>query len=125
MTECIRIFIADDQPEVRAALRLLLSLQANIQVIGEAAEAQELNDGLIQQGVDILLLDWELPGLAMVEWVTAIRQLVPGLRVVALSGLPEARLQAKAVGIDTFISKTDPPDVLLKTLRAMTIENLQ
>jgi DNA-binding NarL/FixJ family response regulator len=120
----IRILIADDQPEVRAALRLLLGLQHNIAVIGEAAEAKELAACLEQQSADVLLIDWELPGLIILDWLCVIRKLAPHLRIVALSGLPEARQQALAAGVDTFISKTDPPDVLLKTLRSLGIDTL-
>ena len=58
----MNILLADDQPQVRSALRLLLEQELEVQIAGEAANALDL---LLQAKTvhpDAILVDWELPG---------------------------------------------------------------
>lgn len=109
----MRILVADDQPRVKYAMRVLLETQPGVQVVGEAMDVQGLLAETKANRPDLVLLDWELPGLATVDSLSALRQACPGLRVVALSGRPEARQAALLAGVDAFISKMEPPDRLL------------
>jgi DNA-binding NarL/FixJ family response regulator len=107
----MRILLADDQPRIRFALRVLLERQPGLKVVGEASDAEDL---LAQTGMllcDVVLLGWELPGLAAVGSVTNLRKMCPDL-----SGRPEARRAALAAGVDAFVSKIDPPDRLLAAI---------
>ena len=109
----MRVLLADDQSKVRSALRLLLEQEPELSGVGEATDADEL---LAQVGTfrpDIVLLDWELPGLQAPDMLSALRALCPYLKVIALSGRPEARQAALAAGADAFVSKGDPPEQLL------------
>ena len=109
----MRVLLADDQSKVRSALQLLLEQEPELSVAGEATEADEL---LAQVGTvcpDIVLLDWELPGLPRHDLLSALRARCPHLKVIALSGRPEARQAALAAGADAFVSKGDPPEQLL------------
>jgi DNA-binding NarL/FixJ family response regulator len=107
----VHILLADDQAKVRSALRLLLEQQPGVQVTGEAANAAEL---LGQKAcADLVLLDWELPGLAPDDTLLALR---PHLKIIALSGRPQARQAALEAGADAFVSKIDPPERLLAAL---------
>jgi len=58
------ILIADDQPRVRHALRLLLEQEPGVNVVGEAAEAKTLLAQVAARCPDLVLLDWGLPGMA-------------------------------------------------------------
>lgn len=112
----MRILLADDQPKVRFALGVLLERQPGLEVMGEAADAEDL---LLRAEVDcpdLLLLGWELPGLAAVGSLTALREVCPNVFVIALSGRPEARQAALDAGADVFVSKTDPPERLLAAI---------
>ena len=114
----MRVLLADDRPKTRFALRLLLERQPGIQVVGEAADADEL---LVQAKVtysNVVLLDWELPNLAIKgSLLSALRGVCPHLCVIALSGRPETRMAALAAGADAFVSKADPPERLLAAVR--------
>ena len=112
----MRILLADSQPRVRFALRVLLEQQPGVEVVGEAANASSLLGRLKETTPDLLLLGWELPGLAILDSLSALRGCCPGLRVIALSGQPEARRAALAAGADVFVSKTDPPRKLLAAI---------
>ena len=111
--QVMRMLIADDRPQVRSALRLLLEQQPDLNVIGEAVDMQGLQDWVRSVCPDIVLLDWELPELLRNDVLSALRALCPRLLVIALSGRPEARQAALDAGVDAFISKGDPPERLL------------
>lgn len=112
----MRILLADDQPQVRFALRVLLERQPGLTVVGEAADAETL---LSQAGAvcpDLVLLGWELPGPAMNGLLLALRETCPKVLVIALSGRLEAHQAALSAGADAFVSKSDPPERLLAAI---------
>ena len=109
----MRVLLADDRTEVRSALRLLLEQEQGIEVVGEADGAEGLLAQTKATCPDLVLLDWELPGLHADGPLSTLRQVCPDLFVIALSGRPEARRAALAAGVDAFVSKGDPPERLL------------
>lgn len=113
----MRVLLADDQAKVRSALRLLLEQEPDLNVLGEAVDAQGLLDWVRAACPDVVLLDWELPGLKANSLLPILRQLCPHLKVIALSGRPEARGAALAAGADAFVSKGDLPERLLAAVR--------
>jgi DNA-binding NarL/FixJ family response regulator len=123
------ILLADDQPQVRSALRLILEQKDGIRVTGECSHLEELVDTIRAAHADLILLDWELPGLETGEHrkepqayrleITAIDEIKshnPGIKVIALSGRPEARQAALDGRADAFVSKADPPETLQAVL---------
>lgn len=112
----MRILIADGQERVRYALQVLLAQQPGLQVAGEASNGKELIAQAGTAGADLVLVDWELPGLAEAGGLPALRCTWPGLQVVVLSSRPGARRAAQAAGADAFVSKGDPPERLLAVL---------
>jgi DNA-binding NarL/FixJ family response regulator len=109
----MRVLIADDQPRVRSALRLLLRQDPAMVVVGEAGDAEEALKLVATRAPDLVLLDWELPGRRNGTTLAGLRMAQPALKVIALSGRPEARQAALAAGADVFVSKGDPPEHLL------------
>ncbi len=112
----MRIVIADDQPQVRSAVRLLLEALPDISIVGEARDMGEAVALLCQEQPDVLLLDWELPMIGGPDELSALRRCAPGLMVLALSSRSEARRQALDAGVEGFVSKGDPPESLLTAL---------
>jgi DNA-binding NarL/FixJ family response regulator len=112
----MHVLLADDQAEVRSALRFLLEQESGMRVVGEAAEAQAVlaQDTAIEP--DLVLLDWELPGTQATDLLFALRSRCGRTIVIALSGRPEARREALDAGVDAFVSKGDPPEYLLAIL---------
>lgn len=113
----MRVLVADDHPKVRSAIRLLLEQDADIRVLGEAVDAMGLLDWVGAACPDVVLLDWELPGRDVEELVSSLRQHCPRMDVIAMSGRPEAQRAAVVAGADAFVSKGDPPERLLETVR--------
>lgn len=112
----MRILIADAQPKVRFALRVLLERQPGLEVVGEAVNAECLLSLLETLRPDMVLLGWELPGMEMERLMPSLRAGCPDSIVIALSGRLEARRAAEAIGADAFVSKSSPPDQLLQAI---------
>jgi len=114
-----RVLLADTQPQVRSALRIFLNQEASFIIVGEAVEAREMLAQIRITRPDLVLLDWDLPGLTAIGSISAVRSIFPGLKIIVLSSHLKARYEAMAAGADDFISKVDPPDHLLAALRTI------
>jgi DNA-binding NarL/FixJ family response regulator len=118
----MRVLLADDQVWLRSAVRLLLEDEPEIDIIGEAGEVQSLLATVAALCPDLILLDWELPGLTNRDGAQHLLADLhaghPELHVIVLSGRPEAGRAALTAGADAFVSKADPPEHLLTALRA-------
>ena len=112
----MRILIADAQPKVRFAIRVLLERQPGLEVVGEAVNAAELLQQFERACPDALLLGWELPGMAMDRLMAILRSSCPETLVIALSGRLEAQRTAIETGADAFVSKSSPPEQLLAAI---------
>jgi DNA-binding NarL/FixJ family response regulator len=112
----MRVFLLDDQVQVRSALRKLLKHRLDMQVVGEAVDICNLWVELEAARPDLLLLDWSAISSHPDETLLALRARYPHLSVIVLSGHPEVRQAALAAGADAFISKIDSPDQLLAAL---------
>jgi DNA-binding NarL/FixJ family response regulator len=115
----MRIILADDQTEVRSAMRLLLEQEPELVVVQEAIDTRDLFQQLRRTHPELLLLDWELPGLSSNQTISVLRSSFPCLKVIAMSGLPDARQAALSAGVDAFVSKGDPPEKLLLAVRSL------
>lgn len=112
----MRILLTDDQPKVRFALRALLEQQPDLEVAGEAVDTGDLLARAAAASPDLVLLDWQLRGLAAVDALFALRRVSPGVVVIVLSSRPEMRQAALDAGADAFVSKTDSPERLLAVI---------
>jgi DNA-binding NarL/FixJ family response regulator len=112
----VRVLIADDQADVLNALRVLLEQQEMHFVIDEAEDADGLFLKLEKTKPDLLLLDWELSNRDMADVIPRIRELAEDIRIIAMSVDPEAESQAKAAGVDAFVSKGDSSEPLLSAI---------
>lgn len=118
----MNILIGDTQPRVRFGLRILFEQQAGWKVVGEVEDAQVLLDAIRLGCPDIVLIDWELPGIPAKELLAMIRQECPCLGVIFMSGKLELRSMAFLAGADIFAYKADPPEKLLGQIREFIVE---
>lgn len=112
----MRILIADHQPKVRFALRVLLGRQPGLTLAKEASDAVEALTEAMNTCPDIVLLAWDLPGRQELKLIPALRRICPNVEIVALSSRAENRQAALKAGADAFVCKGDPPEQLLLTI---------
>ena len=113
-----RVLLAAPQPDVRAALRLML-LDLSMEVVGEAADWLTTLALALETRPDMLLVDWELIPTDSGNTLTQLRAVCPAAVVIVLISQLEARQQAAlSAGADAFISKGEMPDRVADRLRA-------
>ena len=126
----MRILLADNQPKVRHALRVLLEHQPEYQIVGEVADGDDLLAQITTTGPDLVLLHWRLRGWSAADpsacpgqgSLRGLREAFPGLAFIVLSGHPEVEDAALAAGADAFVSKADPPESLLEVIAGVKRE---
>lgn len=112
----MRVLLADDDLHVRSALRLLLENEPGISIAAECGTGAGLVEQVVCSGADVVLLDWDLPGLPS-GVLERLREVCPDCHIIALSGRPEHRGEALRAGVE-FASKGDAPEALLRILRS-------
>jgi DNA-binding NarL/FixJ family response regulator len=118
MERPVRVLLADDRPATRQALRALLALLPQIEVIGEAANGRESVALAAECRPDVVLMDMHMPVMDGVEATRRIKEQLPMVRVIALTIHAKYRAQALAAGADAFLLKESKPDALLGAILA-------
>jgi DNA-binding NarL/FixJ family response regulator len=117
----ITVLIADDHPVVRQGLAVLLEVQDDIELVGEAADGPAAVRLTRQHAPDVLLLDLKLPVLDGMGVLAQLRALGTTTRVLILTSAagptgPALALQAGAAG---FLYKDVDPDALVRAIRSV------
>ncbi|MDX1994550.1 MAG: response regulator transcription factor [bacterium] len=123
----IRILIVDDHAVVRQGLRLFLSLDDELEVIGEAANGQQALDLSRELRPDVVLMDLLMPIMDGITAIGAIRAELPEIEVIALTSVLEdnsviGAVRAGAIGY--LLKDTDSHD-LIRAIKAASQGQVQ
>ncbi len=114
----LRILMVDDHAILRESLRLLICSQADMDIIGEASEA---NHAVMQFNClqpDLMLLDLSIPGGGGGRVLQQLGVEVSHRTLVLTMHAEQSTLQAMlALGANGYVVKTSPPAVLLQAIR--------
>jgi PAS domain S-box-containing protein len=122
----IRVLVVDDHIMVRQGLNSLLNLQADMAVVGEAADGEEAVQLALQLRPDVILMDVSMPKINGLEATKLIHSKLPRTRIIGLSML-EAEDQAVGMlqaGAAAYLSKTCDAETLLTAIRENAVENV-
>lgn len=119
--EKIRVFITDDHTLVREGFANMLSLEADIDVIGQASEAKEAIKKIGELKPDIALMDIKMPGMNGLEATRIIKKDYPDTEVIILSMYDEEDYIRKAVeyGATGYVLKDISKDELLRAIKVV------
>jgi two-component system response regulator DesR len=117
----IRVLLAEDQTLVRGALRALLDLEDDIEVVAEVGRGDEVVGAARAHRPDVALLDIEMPGKDGIEAARELATELPGVRAVVLTtfGRPGFLRRAMEVGAAGFLVKDSPVAELARAIRAV------
>ena len=117
----IKVGIVDDDPLVRSALGLMLGGQADIEVVGEAADGQEALALVRTSAPDVVLMDIRMPRINGLEATRRVLTESRSPRVIVLTtfGADEYVVDALAAGADGFLLKDTPPPEIVAAIRAV------
>ncbi len=115
----IRVLIVDDEEIVRKALRMLLELEPDIQVVGEAANGQEALAFLRAEQPDVTVLDIMLPVLSGLEVLEAVQREGLQTRILVLTARSDQELAMNVIkaGATGYLLKTVAVNALAKAVR--------
>lgn len=116
-----RVLLVDDQPLLRTGFRMILSAEADLQVVGEAGEGASAVELARRLRPDVVLMDIRMPGM---DGIQATRALAgPGvedpIKVLILTtfGLDEYVVESLRAGASGFLLKDAPPEDLVEAIR--------
>ncbi|MFV0452931.1 MAG: response regulator [Propioniciclava sp.] len=119
----IRVVLADDQALIRAAFRVLIDLEEDLDVVGEADDGQAAIDLLRAERADVVVMDIRMPGLDGLE---ATRRIcadddLAGVKVLVLTTfeIDEYVFEALRAGASGFLGKGTAPERLLDAIRVV------
>src|SRR4051812_18882486 len=119
----VRVALVDDQAMFRAGIAMVLDSQPDLEVVGQAADGDEVPALVAGVRPDVLVMDVRM---ARVDGVTATRRLCESLgdqapRVLVLTtfDLDEAAVAAIEAGASGFVLKDAQPELLLAAVRAV------
>ncbi len=114
----IRILVVDDHTLFRRGLTALLARDDHLQVVGDAADAGEALRRAQELQPDLILLDNHLPGVNGVDVLPALRDAVPGVRILMLTVSEDEQDLAAALrgGASGYLLKTIEGDALVAAI---------
>jgi len=115
----IRIVLADDHPIVRDGLRKLLTLEEDIEVVGEASDGREVVQVIQETSPDILILDLRMPYMDGLATLQALQQLEKKVKVIVLTASEDKNefVQAMKLGCSGIVLKQTAPELIVKSIR--------
>lgn len=115
----IRVLLAEDQLMFRTAVRRLLELEGDIQVVAEVGRGDELVASALATFPDVAVVDIEMPALDGISAAVELRTALPGCRVLMLTmyGRPGFVQRAMAAGAAGFLLKDAPVEALAAAIR--------
>jgi DNA-binding NarL/FixJ family response regulator len=115
----IRVVLADDHPIVRDGLRKLLTLEDDIQVVGEASDGREVVNVVQETQPDVVILDLRMPHMDGLAALQALQGLERKSRVIVLTASEDKNefVQAMKLGCSGIVLKQTAPELIVKSIR--------
>lgn len=117
----IRVLVADDQALIRRGMTLMLSVESDMEVVGQASDGVEAVEMAQRLRPDVVLMDLHMPRKGGVAATREIMLSLPHTHVLVLTTLDAEATVFEAVraGAQAYLLKDASEDELLETVRAV------
>jgi DNA-binding NarL/FixJ family response regulator len=117
----VRVVLVDDEAMVRVGLRMVLTAETDIEVVGEAADGGAAVDVVEATEPDVVLMDVRMPDVDGIEGARRVLARCPGVKVVVLTTFDEDEYVEAALraGVSGFLLKVAPPERLIDAVRTV------
>jgi len=121
-----RILLIDDSHVALKALKTVLGLHQDWEIVGEADNGRKGLALFRETNPDVVIVDFQMPGMTGIEVGKEIRRTHPGILLIlfTLHAGPELELFAKEAGFDAVLSKAAPFPVVavIETMKAASLK---
>ena len=116
-----RLFLAEDQELLNSALKMLLDLEDDFEVVGTSLTGEDVANKIITLKVEVALLDIEMPKESGLEIAKELREQNYPNKIIILTTFARANYfkEALAQKVDVYLLKDSPSDSLVKAIRAI------
>lgn len=121
MPDPIRVLIVDDHAVVRKGLAMVLRLEADLAVVGEAENGRAGLDAAQRLQPDVVLVDLVMPEMDGREMALTLRRSNPEIKIIMLTGteVDEGVFDLVAAGIEGYVLKNIEPGELVRAIHAV------
>ena len=120
LSKSLRVLLCDDLHQVRLLLRTEMTLESDLEIVGEATNGAEAIEIARESQPDVVVLDLTMPVMNGLEALPRIREAAPAARVIMLSahGASEMEARAFAAGASLYIEKTASTSEIVQAVRS-------
>lgn len=117
----ISVVLVDDEAMVRVGLRMVLSSEPDIEVVGEASDGDQAVDLIRRTRPDVVLMDIRMQRVDGLEASRRLIEAAPDTKIIILTTFDEDQHVAAALraGVSGFLLKISPPEQLVEGVRAV------
>ena len=121
-TSQISIFIVDDHPLMRQALKVSIQTESDMEVVGMATDGMEAIEKIPALMPNVVIMDLMMPNMSGQEAITELRQICPDLSILVLSSLEneEAIFEAVQAGARGYLTKDAEHELFLEAIRSVS-----
>jgi DNA-binding NarL/FixJ family response regulator len=114
-----RVLLVDDHAILLDGVRSLLQHEEDLEIVGQAESAEQALEFLKQNDIDILISDFNMPGMDGLSLVNTVRRIQPAVKTIVLSMHDETHLVKEILkaGVNGYVLKKDTHKELLKAIQ--------
>lgn len=117
----IRVLLADDENLIRSALATMLSLEDDIEIVGQAESGEDAVTAAKEHSPDVAVLDLQMGGIDGIEAAGLIKEALPSCAAIIVTshGRPGYLKKALSAGVRGFLPKTTSASTLAEVVRTV------